>query len=199
MRSGHDIVMPTERQMLHLHPGQLSDYGRSQIDLDQINFAISNHERVAAGEPAIIGGGSGTFSNFAETTVLAHLTGQDNTSWANLAPTFLALCTTVPDSSKTGSTIVEASYTGYARLSVAAASWASAISGGAGAASSIANGSTLTFAACTAGTSTVIGWALCTASTVGNVLAWGSATSTVISTTQTPATVAIGALSLTLI
>lgn len=187
------LVMPTERQMLHLNPGHLSDFGRNEIDIEQIEWAIGVHESRA------MAGGSGTFSNFAETTVLAHLTGQDNASWANLAPTFLALTTVVPDSSKTGSTITEAGYTGYARLSVAAASWAAAVSGGAGAASSIANGSTLTFAACTAGTSTVIGWALCTAATVGNVLAWGSATSTVISTTQTPATVAIGALSLTLI
>lgn len=196
---GHDIMMPTERQILHLNPGRLSDYGREQVDLEQVDFMVRNHQRFAANGRPAIAGGSGTFSNFAETTVLAHLTGQDNAAWANLAPTFLALTTVVPDSSKTGSTITEANYTGYARLSVAAASWAAAVSGGAGAASSIANSATLTFAACTAGTSTVIGWALCTAATVGNVLAWGSATSTVISTTQTPATVASGALSLTLI
>lgn len=194
-----DIFVPNGPQLLELGQGQLTEFGRQQYDHDYVDFAVRNHRRKELGLQPAIAGGSGTFSNFAETTVLAHLTGQDNASWANLAPVFLALCTTTPDSSKTGSTIVEASYTGYARLSVAAASWAAAVSGGAGAASSIANGSTLTFAACTAGTSTIIGWALCSAVTVGNVLAWGSATSTVISTTQTPATVAVGALSLTLI
>jgi hypothetical protein len=56
------------------------------------------------------------------------------------------------------------------------------------------NSSAITFAAITAGSATVIGWALCDALTVGNVLAWGTATSTVISATQTPPTIAIGAL-----
>lgn len=188
----HELLVP-KRQLLTLNPGELSDFARNEI-----GFLLRAKTAERGGLP-FMGGGSGTFSNFAETAVLAHLTGQDNASWANLAPVFLALCTTVPDSSKTGSTIVEAGYTGYARLSIPAASFATAVSGGSGAASSIANNTTLTFAACTAGSSTVIGWALCSAGTVGNMLAWGSATSTVISTTQTPATVASGALSLTLI
>lgn len=108
------------------------------------------------------------------------------------APTYLALCTTVPTDASTGSTIVEANYTGYARKSIAAADM-SASSGG-----SKTNSNAITFAACTAGSSTIIGWALCDASTTGNVLCWGTATSTVISTTQTPATVAVGALIVTL-
>jgi hypothetical protein len=186
------------KQLIRLNPGQLTDFGHNEVDLEAIRWAQKIRERTGEALPPVAGG-SGTFSNFGETTVLAHLTGQDNASWANLAPTYLALTTVVPDSSKTGSTITEATYTGYARLSVAAANWAAAISGGAGAASTIANGAILTFAACTASSSTVIGWALCTGLTVGNALAWGSASSTVISTTQTPATVAVGALSITLI
>jgi hypothetical protein len=141
---------------------------------------------------------SGTYSNYIETHVLEYVTGKTATAFT-VTPVFLALCTVVPDSSKTGTTITEASYTGYARASLNAAAWSAAVNGGAGAASSQANSGTITFAACTAGSSTIIGWALCDASTVGNMLAWGSCTSTVISTTQTPPTVSASGLNITLI
>lgn len=131
-----------------------------------------------------------SFSDYLENAVLDHIFG-DGTLTVT-APVYLALCTTVPTDASTGSTIVEASYTGYARKSIAAADM-SAASGG-----SKTNSNAITFAACTSGTSTVIGWAVCDASTAGNVLAWGTCTSTVISTTQTPATVAIGGLVVTL-
>ncbi len=122
--------------------------------------------------------------------MLDHLFGDPATTIT--APTYLALCTTVPTDASTGSTIVEATYTGYARKSVAASDMSAAASG------SKTNSAAITFAACTNGTSTIIGWALCDAATTGNVLCWGTATSTVISTTQTPATIAIGALVVTL-
>lgn len=143
---------------------------------------------------------SGTFSNYVETHFLDNVTGKVTTTIA-VTPVFLALCTVVPDSSKTGATITEATYTGYARASLNAAAWNSASSGGAGAASSVSNAGTITFAACTAGSSTIIGWALLDSGTTGagNMLAWGSATSTVISTTQTPPTVSAAGLNITLI
>ena len=143
---------------------------------------------------------SGTFSNYMETHVLDGVTGKVTTT-PFVSPVYLCLCTTVPDSSKTGATIVEATYTGYARQSLAAAAWNSASSGGAGAASSTSNNGTITFPACTGGSSTIIGWALCDSATTGagNMILWGSCTSTVISTTQTPATVASGGISITLI
>lgn len=105
----------------------------------------------------------------------------------------LALCTTIPTDASTGATIVEATYTGYARLVIAAADLSAAASG------SKTNSNALTFAACTSGSSTIIGFAICDSSTTGagNVLYWGTCTSTVISTTQTPATVAIGGLVVT--
>lgn len=112
----------------------------------------------------------------------------DPTTPTITAPTYLALCTVVPTDSSTGSTITEASYTGYARKSIAAADMSAASAG------SKTNANAITFAACTSGSSTIIGWALCDASTVGNILYWGTTTSTVISTTQTPATVAVGGL-----
>lgn len=143
-----------------------------------------------------IAGGSGQLSSFAEQTVLNHITGEDNASWPNLAPTFLALCTVTPTSSMTGSTITEATYTGYARASMANTIWGAA--SGTAPASAANSNTAITFAACTASTSTIIGLAACTASTVGNVLYWCSCSSTVISTTQTPATVAISGLSVSL-
>lgn len=132
-----------------------------------------------------------SFSDYWELAVLDGTFG-DPTTPTITAPTYLALCTSVPDDTKTGTTIVEASYTGYARKSIAASDMSAAASG------SKTNSSAITFAACTASSSTIIGWALCDAATVGNVLCWGTATSTVISTTQTPATVAVGGLVVTL-
>lgn len=131
-----------------------------------------------------------SFSDYMENKVLDHVLGK--TSYTLVTPIYLALCTAVPDDTKTGSTITEASYTGYARKSVAAADLNAAASG------SSSNANAITFAACTSGTSTIIGWALCDASSAGNVICWGTCTSTVISTTQTPATVAIGGLVVTL-
>lgn len=131
-----------------------------------------------------------SFSDYWENAVLDATFGDPDVTIT--APTYLALCTTVPTDSSTGSSIVEANYTGYARKSIAAADMSAAASG------SKTNGNAITFAACTSGSSTVIGWALCDASSAGNVLCWGTATSTVISTTQTPATVAVGGLVVTL-
>ena len=133
-----------------------------------------------------------SFSDFLENAVLDHIFG-DGTLTVS-APVFLALCTTQPTDASTGSTIVEATYTGYARASVAAADMSAAGSG------SKTNSNAITFAACTAGTSTIVGWAICTTAGTGtgNVLAKGNCTSTVVSTTQTPATIAVSGLVVTL-
>lgn len=180
---------------LALNPGRLTPFGRDYFAELIEHYAWERKVLGSAGLPPIAGG-SGTFSNWFQTNVLAHGTGQDNVSWANLSPTFLALCTIVPDSSKTGSTITEASYTGYARVSLANTAWTSPAAGGAGGQSTISNASVITFANCTAGSSTVIGWALCTALSGGNAVCWGTAASVVISTTQTPATVATNGLTI---
>lgn len=183
-------------QLLSLHTGVLTSYGHDYFAelIEHVKWeeGVRNYD----GELPPIAGGAGTFSNWFQTTVLGHATGQDNTSWGNLAPVYLALCTVVPDSSKTGSTIIEANYTGYGRASIPNGGWNTPVAGGAGGQSTISNGSVITFASCTAGSSTVIGWALCTAPTAGNVVGWGTATSTVISTTQTPASVASGGLAI---
>jgi hypothetical protein len=106
------------------------------------------------------------------------------------AGSYLCLCSTVPTSTSTGSTIVELSYTGYARLSMAG-NWTAATAATPSVGTNTAQAS---FAACTAGTGTAIGFALCDASSAGNMIWWGTLTSVTISTTQTPATIAAGAV-----
>ena len=136
---------------------------------------------------------SGSFSEYSAAKMLELSVGK--TAFAT-PTTYIALCTTLPTSASTGSTIVEATYTGYARIATAG-DWSSATLA---TPCTIFNGSAITFAACTGSTSTIVGFAIVDNSTTGagNVLAWGSCTSTVISTTQTPATFAINALELTL-
>lgn len=165
---------------LHVPKVHLTDYG--------LDFVRENFKKAPG-----IHGGSGQFSAWAEQQIVNHANGQDNASWGNLSPVYVALCTVVPTSSSTGSTITEASYTTYARTSVPNTSWASA-SGTAPASGS--NTAAITGPACTAGTATVIAAAVCTASTVGNVIYWFSVASTVISTSATPPTFAIGAVTL---
>jgi hypothetical protein len=133
-----------------------------------------------------------SFSNYLENAVLDHIFG-DGTLTVT-APVYLALCTSVPADTDTGSTIAEATYTGYARKAIAAADMSAASAG------SKTNSNAITFDACSGGSSTITGWAICDSSGTGtgNVLAKGSCTSTVVSTTQTPASVAIGGLVVTL-
>ena len=108
----------------------------------------------------------------------------------------MALCVApAPTSSSTGASITEASYTGYARQTIAAAGFNAASAADPTVAT---NASTITFGNCTAGTATLVGFLIADSATVaaGNALWYGTLTSTVISTTQTPPTVAAGALSL---
>lgn len=131
-----------------------------------------------------------SFSNYAEDEILDHALSDG--AWSEPSALYVALCTVVPTDSSTGSTLTEANYTGYARKEVLATDL-SASSGG-----SKTNSSAITFDACTAGSSTVIGFALVDASSNGNVIMWGTVTSKVIDTSNTPATIAIGALVATL-
>ena len=133
------------------------------------------------------------FSDAQELVVLDSVFGDGSTN-LNSAPTYLALTTAAVNENHTGATITEATYTGYARAAIAAADMSAAAAG------AKVNGNAITFANCTGGTSTIIGWAVCTTSGTGTgaVIVFGTCTSTVISTTQTPATVAAGGLSVTL-
>lgn len=129
------------------------------------------------------------FSDAMENEILDSIFGDHATINLFTAPTYLALTTVAVAEGDTGSTITEANYTGYARKSVEAADMGAA-SGG-----SKANVNQLQFANATAGSSTVIGWAQCSAAAAGKIGLFGTCTSTTISATQTPATIAVGALS----
>lgn len=135
---------------------------------------------------------AGSMSDYAENKLLDHLLGK--TSFTMPANVYAALCTTVPTDASTGATLVEATYTGYARKQIAAGDLNAASAG------VVTNANPITFAACTAGSSTVVGVAIVDNATTGagNVLAWSDVTSHVIDTSNTPATIAAGALSLTL-
>lgn len=127
------------------------------------------------------------FSRAWAAKLLGHSWGK--TEAAKPSKVFLALLTSVPTSSSTGTTIeaTEANYTGHERKEVPAASIKAAEEGET---SVIKTSAALTFAACTGGTSTITAWALCDAATAGNIVMWGTCSSTVISTTQTPPEVA---------
>lgn len=130
-------------------------------------------------------------SNYLENAILDHV--MSDGAFAEPANIYMALCTATPTDASTGATLTEANYTGYARKEITAADLSAAAAG------SKTNGAAITFDACTAGASTIIGFAITDNATTGagNVLYWGTVTSKVIDTSNTPPTVAIGALVVT--
>lgn len=129
-------------------------------------------------------------SDYLENKILDHNLGDG----AYTSPTaYVALTTATPTDASTGASITEANYTGYARLIINASDMSAAASG------SKTNSAALTFAACTAGSSTIIGFDIADNATTaaGNSLYWGTVTSKVIDTSNTPPTIAIGALVIT--
>lgn len=167
-----------------LNPGRPSDYLK--------RWALEQYsERFIAeyGFPPAMGGAS--FSDYLENKVLDHIF---NDGTYSVPTASLGLWTSALTDASTGATAGEASYTTYARVTIAAADMSAAASG------SKTNTAAFTFPACTAGGSTVTYWGTFDSATIGagNLLVWGTATSTVISTTQTPPTVAIGGLVVTL-
>lgn len=77
---------------------------------------------------------------------------------------YLALCSVIPGTHDTGSTITEVNYTGYARVAIPAASLNSAVGG------SVANNTPITFPQNTGSPVTAYGWCICDASSAGNML-----------------------------
>jgi hypothetical protein len=141
---------------------------------------------------APIAGGASGWSDAYEVSLI-DAENQKTALGAVVDPWYMALSILAFTDADTGTTADNGShiptYTGYARKSVAGTDMPAATSG----AGSAANTSAITFAACTAGTSTILAIANCQAITVGTLRKWGDVSSTVISTTQTPATLAVGA------
>lgn len=112
---------------------------------------------------------------------------------------YVALCTTLPDDTSTGTTIVETDYTSYARTEIGTANdQSTAWNTGTGTTTeTVTNKAAVTFPAATgASTNPIVGIAVVDASTVGNVLYWASVTSTAIANGDTPK---INAAALTLV
>lgn len=134
-------------------------------------------------------------SDVAENKLLDHIFGDP--AWTITAPVYLALLvSTTGLETETGAGITsnakEASYTGYSRTAIAAADMAAA-SGG-----SKTNSNPITCAGCSGGSAqNIVGFAICTASSGGDIIAWGTLPTVTVSPTQTPPTIAAGALTVT--
>lgn len=154
-------------------------------------------EDPAAGGPGSlppVAGGAG-WTDVYENRILDH-ENQKTAMPALVTPWFMALTilaftdTDTPTTSQDGSH--KPTYTGYADASTPAASLNAASAG------SASNGTAITFAACTAGSSSIVGFANKeTNGTTGDLRKYGTCTTTTVSTTQTPATFAIGAYTTT--
>ncbi len=177
--------------ILDLGPGCLSEHGKRLCDwCDEIGLSEVQALAWLLGMPPIMGGSG--FSQYAEAKIVDHANGK--TSWTMPTHSYVALATSVPTSTSTGTTLADATYTTYARVENNA-NWTAAT---AATPSVGVNTATITFPACTASSSTITAWGICDALTVGNLIWWGTATSTVISTTQTPPTIAASGLSVQL-
>jgi hypothetical protein len=134
-----------------------------------------------------------SMSQFLEKAVLEHIT--KRTAYTAPKP-WLALCTVVPTSTSTGSTITEANYTGYKRVTIAESTgWNAATST---TPSLIKTKALTSFAPCTAGSSKIVAVVLCDAETLGNMLVWAAVTEFEVSTTATPAEAAAEAIEISL-
>jgi hypothetical protein len=164
----------SEQQIITLNPGRLSNYGRWIAEW-QCPRGLT----------------AASFSDYLENKILDHIF---NDGTYSVPTASLGLWTSALTDASTGATAGEAAYTTYARVTIGAADMSAAASG------SKTNTAAFTFPACSSGSSTVTYWGTFDSSSIGagNLLVWGTATSTVISTTQTPPTVAIGGLVVTL-
>ena len=134
--------------------------------------------------------GAASFGNAVENKILDHITNQS--SYTMPTP-YLALWTSTLDETSTAATAGELTYTTYARQAISTTNMSVAATG------SVTNDVAITFPTVSSGGGTVTFWMLASSSSgAGDSIVWGTATSTVISTTQTPPTVIIGGLVVTL-
>lgn len=190
-----DVVDAEWKRVVHKHKPEKGSLGNKLLPEEFAHWfklVADECERVWNARPkAPMAGGASGYSDAYEVNILNHENQKTSlaTPDAITSTWYMALTTVQITDAMTGSTMTEANYTGYARKSVAAADMAVGSSPG----GTSSNANAITFAACTGGTSTVTGSANCQALTVGLMKKWGDTASTVISTTQTPATFAVGA------
>lgn len=207
-------VQKFEPVYLELEPARITEYGKRYMDnwltswekwrstvrdiaeLAKAEFPTWSHFQRKLDEEGVPQAVANGIGQATMQKVIDHCNAK--TSFTIPAACAMALCTAAPASTATGATISEATgYTGYGRQTIAGAGWVAAT---AATPSVGASASTITFGACTAGSATLLGFAICDSATTGaGAMIWfGGLTSTVISTTQTPPTVATGALTVSL-
>lgn len=134
--------------------------------------------------------GGASITDATELKILDHIVA--NATYSAITP-YLGLWTSAVTDTSTAATTGELTYTTYARQAVSSTNMSPAASG------AVTNDVAITFPAVTAGGGTVTFWQLVESSSgAGTSVAWGTATSTVISTTQTPPTIAVSGLNITL-
>lgn len=136
---------------------------------------------------------SGSFSFTASQKLLEELFG--GVAFTSDANVYLALCTTLPDDTSTGSTIVETDYASYARTQIGTGNnqtdaWNAATGS---TTATVTNKNAISAPTATgASTNPIVGVAVCTAASAGSVRAWASVVSTAIANGDTPKVNAAG-------
>lgn len=164
--------------------GNMLWYGAFQASMP---ISANNQPSVPSGNLNVTLTTSGGMSNYLVDKLLDHTDGTAN--FAAPSSLYIALCTTAPTASNTGSTIVEPTstqYDGYARINVPVGDWNSAAL-----ASGTAQTSTnaeLDFAQAASDSTgcTVVGFALTDAATAGNMLYYGTLSNQAIAAYTTP-------------
>lgn len=135
-----------------------------------------------------------SLSDYAEAKVADHIF--RTSSFTKPSGLWIALCTSAPSDSSTGSTIVEPSTGGYARYSMGApadATWTRASS----TTNAVANAAAISWTASGGNYGTISHVAIVDASTAGNVICHGALTASKTINDGDTFTLAIGALSIT--
>ncbi len=130
---------------------------------------------------------AGSKSNYLSKKVLDHYFGQ--IAFTPATNVYLALATTLPDDTTTGTTIVSTDYTSYARTQIGTGNNQSdAWNTGTGSTTStVTNIGAITCPTATGASSNpIVGVMVTDASTVGNSYVWASVTSTAIASGDTP-------------
>lgn len=130
---------------------------------------------------------SGSKSNYLSKKLLEEAAG--GVAYTSAANVYLALATTLPDDTTTGSTIVETDYASYARTQIGTGNnqtdaWNAATGT---TTATVTNKNAITFPTATgASTNPILGVAVIDNSSGGNILYWASVTSTAIANGDTP-------------
>lgn len=130
---------------------------------------------------------AGSMSNYASKKMLEELLG--GVAYTSAANVYLAICTTLPDDTSTGSTIVETDYASYARTLIGTGNnQTDAFNAATGTTTATVTNKNAISAPTATGASTNpwVGIALVDASSGGNVLVWASVVSTPLAIGDTP-------------